>query len=448
MEPPVTRYVTVGDAQVAYQVVGDGPIDLLFHHGFCHIDLQWDAASEARFIEGLASFSRVILFDRRGSGASEPVPHGHFPTWEEWDLDVLAVLDAAGAQTIALFAEAEAGPMALLFAAAHPERVNRLILGNTSARTAAAEDYPIGMDAAEIDLMVDFIESTWGTPELIAASMPSLADDRADLNALARLTRAAATPRAAAAQFRHIMQELDARQALSFITAPTLVLQNGTHLHPLTGSPERARYLADHIRGARYVEVPGSDSHLFAGDHEPVIAEIAEFITGERPSVANERILTTVLFTDIVGSTEHAVQVGDHRWRTLLDAHDKTVREQLRRHRGREINTTGDGFLACFDGPARAIDCAGEIIRTSREIGLGVRAGIHTGECERRGDDIAGLAVHIAARVGSLADPSEVLVSRTVTDLVAGSGITFEDRGEHSLKGIPDSWSLYAANAR
>jgi pimeloyl-ACP methyl ester carboxylesterase len=265
MEQPETRYVTVGDAQVAYQVVGDGPIDLLFHHGFCHIDLQWDVASEAGFIRRLAEFSRVILFDRRGSGASERMALGRFPTWEEWNLDVLAVLDAVGVRRCALFAEAEAGPMGLLFAAAHPERVSALILGNTAARFAAADDYPLGTTPAEVEALVGAIEPMWGTPELIEVNMPSLARNRGDIDALARLMRAAATPRVAAAQYRHILSELDARDALPFISMPTLVVTNEGSATADANALDRTQYLVDHIPGSRLVRVPGADSHLLAG---------------------------------------------------------------------------------------------------------------------------------------------------------------------------------------
>jgi class 3 adenylate cyclase len=443
MDAPETRYVTVGDAQVAYQVVGGGPLDLVYHHGFCHLDLQWDVAPEAAFNARLASFCRLILFDRRGSGASERVPLGHFPTWEEWNEDLLAVLDAAGSRTAAIFAEGEPGPMAILFAAAHPERVSALVLGNTAARYGYGDDYPIGMPQANIDAFAELVEESWGASAFMEAAFPSLAGEQQVLAALAKLTRAAATPRIAAAQYRHIFGQLDARHALDLIRVPTLVLRNASNpLEPTR--PALSQYLADHIDGARIVDVAGRDALFFAGDFGVVIDEVAEFLTGQRPPVDVDRILTTVLFTDIIASTERAVEVGDQRWRELLDTHDRVVREQLHHFRGQEINTTGDGFVACFDGPARAIQCAIEITRASHRLGLAVRAGLHTGECERRGDDIAGLAVHIAARVGALAGPDEVLVSRTVTDLVAGSGITFDDRGEHTLKGIPGSWQLFA----
>lgn len=446
MGAPETRYVTVGDAQVAYQVVGSGPLDVVYHHGFCHLDLQWDVAPEAAFNARLASFCRLILFDRRGSGASERVPLGHFPTWEEWNEDLLAVLDAVGSSTAAIFAEAEAGPMAILFAATHPERISALILGNTAARYARGDDYAIGMPEATIDSFAGLVEESWGAVAFIEAAFPSLADEREVLTALAKLTRAAATPRVAAAQYRHIFGQLDARHALHLIRVPTLVLRNASNpLEPTR--PALSRYLADHIEGARLIDVPGQDALFFGGDFVGLIDEVAEFLTGQRPPVDVDRILTTVLFTDIVASTERAVELGDQRWRELLDTHDRAVREQLHRFRGQEINTTGDGFVACFDGPARAIQCAIEITRASHRLGLAVRAGLHTGECERRGADIAGLAVHVAARVGALAGPGDVLVSRTVTDLVAGSGISFDDRGEHALKGIPGNWQLFAANS-
>ena len=441
MNAPETRYVVVGDAEVAYQVIGEGPLDLVYHHGFCHLDLQWDVAPEAVFNERLASFSRLILFDRRGTGASERGARDFFPSWEEWGEDLRAVLDAAGSQSAAIFAEAEAGPTAILFAAAHPERVRALVLGNTAARYAVADDYPIGMAQADIETFTAAIESSWGTVEGLLGAFPSLAGDEAVLRPLARLCRAAGTPRMAGALYRHVFSQLDVRSLLGLVQAPTLVLHNrGT-------DAARARYLAEHIAGARLVEVPGDDVLFFGGDHDPVISEVAEFLTGQRPPVAVDRILTTVLVTDIVASTERAAALGDQRWRALLDTHDRAVRTQLARFRGQEINTTGDGFLARFDGPARAIRCAMEIAKVSHGLGLEVRAGVHTGECELRDGDLAGLAVHIAARVSALAKPGEVLVSRTVTDLVAGAGIVFDDRGEHVLRGVPGDWRLFVATA-
>jgi class 3 adenylate cyclase len=397
-------------------------------------------------MRGLAEFSRLILFDRRGSGASDPVPGGRFPTWEEWSVDLIAVLEAVGTGPVALFAEGEAGPLALLFAASYPERVSKLILGNTGARFGWAEDYPMGIPREEAEELAETVAARWGTPELMAAVMPGLAGAPSELQALARLSRAAATPLAGVSQLRHVWEELDARRALDLISVPTLILQNRSRTS--LGGSEMARYMADRIDGSVLVEVPGEDQYLFAGNHGPVLGEVAEFVTGERRPTGGDRFLTTVLFTDIVGSTEAAVALGDAEWRARLDDHDRLVREQIRRFGGREIKTTGDGFVACFSGPAHAIDCGCEVVRVVRDAGLDVRVGLHTGECERRGDDIAGLAVHIAARVGALAGPGEVLVSRTVTDLVAGSGITFGDRGEHVLKGVEEPWRLFAAAPR
>ena len=383
MNAPLTRYATASDSQVAFQVIGDGPIDLVYHHGFCHLDLQWDVVPEAAFNRRLASFSRLILFDRRGSGASERLPHGSFPTWQEWSEDLLAVLDASGSVSTAIFAEAEAGPMALMFAAHHPERVNALVLGNTAARYVLGADYPIGMPEEDVEAFVELVEAGWGSADLMKVVFPGLADDSQSLAALAKLVRAASTPRMAAAQYRHIFGQLDARPVLDLINVPTLVLVNNNPLalDPSTGRAERARYLADHINGARIVEIPGDDGLFFGGDFDLVIAEAAEFLTGQRPPVDVDHVLTTVLFTDIVSSTEHVVAIGDQRWRTLLDAHDRATRTQLKRFQGREIKTTGDGFLACFDSPARAIQCATEITQASQAIGLEVRAGLHTGEC-------------------------------------------------------------------
>jgi class 3 adenylate cyclase len=440
IDQPQTRYVTVDDAEVAYQVLGEGPIDLVYHHGACQIDLQWDVVPEAAFNRQLASFSRLILFDRRGMGASERAGSAGVPEWERWGEDLLAVLDAVGSKSASVFAEAEAGATAVLFAAAHPERVNALVLGNTQARFSWADDYPIGMSDAEVESILRLVDWGWGRPEGLAVVFPSLADDNQILLSLARLCRAAATPREASALYRHIYSELDVRNVLPLVQAPTLVLHNH-----YADSP-RARYLADHIPGARLVAVPGDGTLFFGSATEPVISEVAEFLTGEQLPTEVDRILTTVLFTDIVASTERAASMGDRRWRSLLDAHDQSVRDQLRRFRGKEIKTTGDGFLASFDGPARAIRCAQATLVATRQLGLELRLGLHTGECELRGEDLGGLAVHIAARVGALAGPGDVLVSGTVKDLVVGSGIPFVDRGEHQLKGVPGDWKLFAVD--
>jgi class 3 adenylate cyclase len=321
-----------------------------------------------------------------------------------------------------------------------PERVSGLILANTSARRLRAHDYPMGIAAQAVDDWVERLRATWGTPDGVAMAFPSRADDPEFLKWAARLMRAAATPKNAAAQIRYMIESLDAREALPLIQVPTLVLHAKRNV---VYSSEEVRYLADHIDGAKFVELPGGDSYV---DTCPTaLEEIGEFLTGERPAVEVDRILTTLLFTDIVASTQRAASLGDQAWRSLLDAHDRTVRDHLRRFRGKEINTTGDRFLASFDGPARAISCALAMAEATRALGIELHLGLHTGECEVRGDDLGGLAVHIAARIASLAAPGEVLVSGTVRDLVAGSRIDFVDRGEHELKGVPGTWRLYRA---
>jgi pimeloyl-ACP methyl ester carboxylesterase len=442
MEAPETRYVAVGDADVAYQVVGEGPLDLLYCYGLgSHVDYFWDIPESAEFLKRLASFSRLLFFDRRGTGASDGVPRSAIPTWEEWAEDVGAVLDAAGSKQAAILAPLDFGPIALLYAALHPERVRALVLLNTACRYLAAEDYPIGASPEAVDALVEMLGTLWGTPELVQTISASMADDSEYVRVVAKQLRAVATPRTAGAQFGYILRSVDVRQALPLIQAPTLVLHvSQSSIVPI----EHGRYLAEHIDGANLVELPGGDLGVTADSYR-IVDEIAEFLTGERPAVEVDRVLTTLLFTDIVGSTGRAASLGDQAWRSLLDAHDRTVREQLRRFRGIEINTTGDGFLASFDGPARAIRCALAISESTRPLGIDLHLGLHTGECEVRGDDLGGLAVHIAARIAPLAAPGEVLVSSTVKDLVAGSGIDFVDRGEHQLKGVPGIWKLYWA---
>lgn len=440
MAAPTTRYARAGGAEVAYQVVGDGPIDLVYHHGMCHLDLQWDVEPEAAFNERLASFSRVILFDRRGSGASERRPEGFFPTADEWAADLLAVLDAAGSERAAIFAEAEAGPTAIRFAARHPDRVSALVLGNTLARYHPAPGYDASPSDELLDGFLALLADGWGTPEMFVATFPLLADAPETTAALARLTRAAATPSMAVAMYRHVWQELDVRDDLALVTAPVLVLRNQNAF--VAGGAE---YLVDHLPDARLVDVADDEGLFFAGEFGPVVDEVATFLTGRPVDMVAQRILTTVVFTDIVDSTRRAVAEGDARWRVLLDEHDRLVRAELARFGGVEVNTTGDGFVARFDRPAQAIRCAQAMAESLDAAGLPIRAGVHTGECELRGTDLAGQAVHVAARVGAAAAPGEVLVSRVVTDLVAGSGLAFDARGEFELKGVPASWPLFAA---
>jgi class 3 adenylate cyclase/pimeloyl-ACP methyl ester carboxylesterase len=444
MKAPETQYVSVGEADVAYQVLGEGPFDLLYCIGLgSHVELLWDLPHAADFFRRLASFSRLILFDRRGMGASDPLPAAAgnaLPPWEDWADDMRAVLDAVGSNEAAVMGEQEAGAMAVLFAATHPQRVRALALSSASARYLVAPDYPIGFDQATVDRLVEFVRQSWGKRELMESVYGPLADDPEFVRLFTRWHRAAATPRTAAAQYRYILESMDVRDALRSVQAPTLVLSYLRSPYPASHS----RFLAESLPNAKLIEFDA-----FADLNEPGKTEdaLAVFFTGESRDLAIERILTTVLFTDIVGSTENTVALGDLRWHQILDQHDSLVREELRQHRGREINTTGDGFVASFDGPGRAIRCAQAITTRALALGVEVRAGVHTGECEVRGKDLGGLAVHIAARVGAIAEPSEILVSRTVKDLVIGSGIEFTDRGEFDLKGVPGAWKLFGVAA-
>ncbi len=441
MDTPETNYVSVGDADVAYKVFGEGPFDLLCFYGLGnHIEFFFDTPGWFEEIPRMASFSRVILMDRRGTGASDPVPRDAIPTWEEWTEDVVAVLDAVGSKRTAILAILDAGPIAILFAAMHPERVSSLVLFSTTARFLEGDDYPCGMSGEVVDSLGEILKTMWGTPELTALGLPSLAGDPEALRSLARHFRCAATPRTAGRQITHVLKTTDVRQALPFIQVPTLVLNaRESAILPV----EQGRYLAEHIDNATFVELEGGDSG-FSPARPEVVDQVAEFLTGERTVIEVDRILATVLFSDIVGSTSRASEMGDRRWRVLLDAHDRVIRDQIRRFRGKEIVTTGDGFVLSFDGPARAIRCAQAMIEATGKLGVDIRVGLHTGECEVRGESLAGLAVHIAARVGAMAGTGDVLVSGTVKDLVVGSGIDFVERGEHELKGVPGSWRLYA----
>jgi class 3 adenylate cyclase len=368
------------------------------------------------------------------------VPHSPISTWEAWADDARAVLDAAGSERASVFAESDGGPTAILLAAMHPARVDRLVLANTSSRYLVADDYPIGLRPELVDSIVEGIQATWGTPDAVRVVHRDA--DRELVRWMVKLLRASATPRSAAAQYRYILTTMDVRDALPLVQTPTLVLHTEGHsLVPI----EHGQHLAANIEGARFVGLDAGETYFSPHGYSRVLDEIAEFVTGQHLEVEIDRILTTVLFTDIVGSTSLTASLGDRRWRTLLDAHDRMVRDQLRRFRGREINTTGDGFLASFDGPARAILCARAIAAAAEQLGLEVRSGIHTGECEVRGDDLSGLAVNTAARIGALAGPGEVLTSSTVKDLVAGTAIPFTERGEHELRGVPGTWRLYAA---
>ena len=446
MDVPETRYARSGDVSIAYQVLGDGPFDVVRIPPYVsHVELMWGIEAQAAFARRLASFGRLISFDKRGTGMSDRVTGA--PALEVRMDDVRAVMDAVGSERAAVLGASEGGPMSLLFAATYPERVWALVLDGSYARVLWAPDYPWGRTAEEALRGVEQTEREWGTQqhsEQAALHLaPSASED--DRCAMATMIRQGASPGAAAALSRMNM-EIDVRDVLPAIRVPTLV-------HNRTGDSEAivagSRYLAQHIPGARHVELPGSDHVIFAGDFEPFVQEVEGFLSGaweERAweDAQAERVLATVLFTDIVDSTAKAVELGDARWRELVQAHHGLVRRQLVRHRGTEIDTAGDGFFASFDGPARAIRCACAISEGVRELGIEIRAGLHTGECERIDHKVGGIAVNIGARVASEAGAGEVLVSSTVKDLVAGSGIAFSERGVTELKGVPGEWRLFA----
>ena len=439
---PEAQYARSGDVHIAYQVVGDGPFDLVFVPGLVnHLDLMWEDPRASRFFSGLASFSRLILFDKRGTGLSDR-DVGNASIEERMD-DVRAVMDAAGSDRAALFGYSEGGPMSILFAATFPDRVHALVLAETFAKSEQTPDYPCGRPSPSLNAVERLFEERWGTGDMIEYFAPSLSGHERAVASVARWERMSASPSAALAILRFI-REIDVRPVLPSIQVPTLVIQRtGDRLTPRA----QGRFLAEHIPNARYVEQDGDAHILWLGDLDGLLGEVQEFLTGARTDSDVDRVLATVLFTDIVGSTDLASELGDRRWRQRLDQYDALVRRQLERFRGRQVNTTGDGTLATFDGPARAVRCASAIEEAVQGLDLQIRAGVHTGEVELRGDDLTGIAVHLAARVQALASPREVLVSSTVKDLVAGSGIEFEDRGDYELKGVPGTWRLFAVKA-
>jgi class 3 adenylate cyclase/pimeloyl-ACP methyl ester carboxylesterase len=420
--------------------VGDGPLDLVLVPGFVsNVEHYWDMPVVPQLFERLASFTRLILWDKRGTGLSDPV--SDVPTLEERMDDLRAVMDAAGSERAALYGISEGGPMSILFAATYPERVTALVLYGTTPRFSQADDFPPGWAPGQVDSWLEEIERDWGDGALLEEFAPSHVGNDAMRELWGRYQRAGASP----AMGRAVLQALaaiDVRPLLDSVHVPTLVLhRTGDRI----ASVEGARMIAGQIPGARLVEFDEPDHLPMLGDAEALIDEIEEFLTGVRPARRTDRVLATVLFTDIVGSTERAAELGDRRWRDLIQRHDALVRGELRRYQGREVKTIGDGFLATFDGPARAIQCALETEQAVRDLGIRIRAGLHTGECERMGDDVGGMAVNIGARVAGIAGPGDVLVSSTVKDLVVGSGIEFSERGEHTLKGVPGSWRLFAA---
>ena len=433
---PETKYAKSGDVNIAYQVVGDGPLDLVFVPGWVsHLEHAWEEPSNARFLHRLASFSRLIMLDKRGTGLSDRVSLAELPTLEQRMDDVRAVMDAVGSERAALMGMSEGGSMCALFAATYPERTTALVLYAANARHPAHD-----LTAEQLQPILDAFERSWGQGMAWPMWAPSRADDPQFKEWGARFERLGGSPGAAVSLFR-MAAEIDIRHVLPAIRVPTLILhRTGDQALPVMDS----RYMAEQIPGAKYVELPGMDHVWFVGDADAILNEVQEFLTGVRPAPEPDRVLATVLFTDIVGSTQRAAELGDRRWRDLLDSYYALSRRELGRFRGREIKTMGDGFLATFDGPARGIRCACAISDSVGQLGLAIRAGLHTGECEMMGDDVGGIAVHIGARVATEATAGEVLVSSTVKDLVAGSGLQFEDRGSHALKGVPEEWRLFA----
>jgi pimeloyl-ACP methyl ester carboxylesterase/class 3 adenylate cyclase len=437
--PHDTRYAKAPDGtSIAYQVVGDGSVDLVYAAGiWSNVDLMWDERLWAYFLERLSSFCRLIVFDMRGVGLSDRGPDR--PTIELQRDDIAAVMDAVGIDGGIVFAQARAAAMAMLFAATHPERTKALILYAPIAKTVATPDFPHGKTPQEQQDFVERFVDEVGTGRNLAVQAPSVADDDRFVAWWARFERLVASP-SAYEELARIFTDVDVREALPAIHVPTLVIhRQGDRI----ASAPQARYVADRIDGARLVELPGFDHIPFVGDADAILDEVEEFVTGARTGPPVDRVLATVLFTDIVGSTERQAALGDRGWKSMLEQHHAVVREQLQRYRGIEQDTAGDGFYLRFDGPARAIQCATAIVAAIRPLGIEVRAGVHTGECEVIEGKCSGLSVSIGARVMARAGPSEVLISQTVKDLTAGSGMALADAGEHELKGVPDRWHLY-----
>lgn len=437
-----TCYAKSGRYSIAYRVVGNGPFDLLWIPGFVsNVELAWEEPLLARFLSRLASFSRLIVFDKRGTGLSDRVPIDELPTLEERLDDLVSVLDAVGSERAAMFSHSEGGNLALLFAATYPQRTIALVTAGLFAKRIWSPNYPWAPKPDERAAEIEAIERDWGVDAGVAKLAPSAARDEAFGRRLATYFRQSASPGAAAALLR-MNTQIDVRDVLPTVRVRTLMLHR---TGDLDARVEEGRWIAERIPGARFVELPGQDHLPWVGDQDGLLDQVEEFLTGSPPVQAVDRVLATVLFIDIVGSTQRAVELGDQRWRVLLEEFFEVVRRELARHRGREVHTTGDGLLAVFDGPARTVRCAFAIRDAVRAIGLEVKSGAHTGEVEISGDGIEGIAVHIGARVAALTGAGEVWVSSTVRDLVAGSGLVFEDRGSHRLKGVPDEWRLFSA---
>ena len=440
---PDTRFAWNGDIALAYQVLGDGPVDIVYLQGYCsNVDMNWESPYLARFLHGFAGLGRLIVMDRRGWGCSDRFSPSDVPVLETLTDDLLVVMDAVGSERAAIFATWETGPLVIMFAATHPERTTALLLNETFPAWIATEETPWLDDEEEWEKTIATVRDDWGTSRWTDGRM----NDGPEREWFTRYMRASITPGSASAEFRTYMGT-DVRAILPSIQVPTLVLSPTAGDYSLK-LPENSRYIANRIPGARLVEIePPADEiywpHWY-GRAQPILDEIRGFLADLREEEESfERVLATVLFSDIVGSTEKAAELGDRGWRELVERHHATVRAMLARYRGIEVDTAGDGFFATFDGPARGIRCAQAILDAVRPLGLQVRAGLHTGEVETIDRKAGGLAVNIGARVGAAAGPSEVLVSQTVKDLVAGSGLAFEDAGEHELKGVPDRWHLY-----
>jgi len=440
---PTTRYARSGDAGIAYQVLGRGPVDVIMVPGFpSHVELAWEYPRLARFYRHLASVCRLIVMDKRGIGLSDRVPPSELPGMEQRADDVRAVLDDVGAERVAVVGGSDGGPIAAFFAATHPERVDRLVLINTYARRIRSDDYPWGPTADEWAAFQAEMREHWGEPLFVDLLAPDQADDSEFTEWWARLLRQSVSLGSAVA-YLAMNTGIDVREVLPAIHVPTLVMHRaGDRINPVAGG----RLMADLIPGARFVELPGDEHHPWLGDSATLLGELEEFLTGARHGPASDRVLATLLFTDIVTSTQTAARLGDREWNVLLETHRDVVRSELQRFNGREIGTTGDGFLALFDGPARAVRCALAIIDRLEAIDVSIRAGVHTSEVEVAGGDVAGLGVHVAARIMSLAKPGEVLVSSVVRDLALGSGLAFADRGRHALKGVPGEWELFSSS--
>lgn len=439
MNYPETKYAKSGDVSIAYQVIGDGPQDLVYVSGWVsHLEYAWEEPSIAHFYQRLASFSRLILFDKRGTGLSDRVPY--FPTMEQRMDDVRAVMDAVGSERAAVFGTSEGGSMCILFAATYPERTTALIGVAIFAKRIWSPDYPWAPTPEQRQNFFDTIESNWGNVVDLETLAPSRIQDERFRQWWSGFLRRSASP-GAALELARWNTEIDVRHVLPAIHVPTLIIHRRDDRD---ANIEEGRYIAQHIPGAKFVELPGSDHLLWVGDSNTILDEVEEFLTGVRPSKEPDRVLATVLFTDIVDSTRHLADLGDRKWRDLLDAHEKIVRREVKQFRGKVIENTGDGFLATFDGPARAIRCACAIKDEVRLLDIEIRAGLHTGEIELMENNVGGIAVHIAARVSAKAGAGEVWVSRTVKDLVAGSGLQFNEQGVFALKGVPEEWHLFS----